>query len=138
MAAWYHVNISHVGVYLCRIALDPKSSSSCSIHSPLVHFCVHTFTALQGSSQIFEHSHIWQHRSRRYCIFWFPVVFVFALDTFICLFFKASLHCATSSTSVFLANSTTSPGNIICQCASFLMYSISDSIMIANRTGLRT
>ena len=50
---------------------------------------------------------------------------VFSLDTFLPLFFKASLHCSSSNsiTSFSLAHSTTSSANIICQGASFLMFS---------------
>ena len=45
----------------------------------------------------------------------------FALDTFIPLVSKASLHCSSSNyiTSFSLAYSTTSSANIICQCAFF-------------------
>ena len=60
---------------------------------------------------------------------------VFALDTFIPLFSKASLHC--SSMPFSLAHSTTSSANIICQGASFLMFSVSESTMMANRKGLK-
>ena len=64
---------------------------------------------------------------------------VFALKTFIPLFSKASPHCSSSnsSTSFSLAHTTTSSANIICQCASFLMFSVSESIMMANRKGLK-
>ena len=64
---------------------------------------------------------------------------VIALDTFIPLFSNASLHCSSSnySTSFSLAHSTTSSANIICQGASFLMFSVSESIMMANRKGLK-
>ena len=64
---------------------------------------------------------------------------VFALDTFIPLFSKASLHCSSSnsSTSFSLAHSATSSAYIICQGASFLMFSVSESIMMANRKGLK-
>ena len=60
---------------------------------------------------------------------------VFALDTFIRLFSKASRHCSSSnfSTCFSLAHSTTSSTNIICQGNYFLMFPISESIMMANR-----
>ena len=59
---------------------------------------------------------------------------VFALDTLIPLFSMASLHCSSSNS---LEHSTTSSANIICQGASFLMFSVSESIMMANRKGLK-
>ena len=64
---------------------------------------------------------------------------VFALDTFIPFFSKASLHCSSSnsSSSFSLAHSTTSSANIICQGACFLMFSVSESIIMANRKGLK-
>ena len=53
---------------------------------------------------------------------------VFALDTFMPLFSTALLHCSSSnsSTPFSLAHSTTSSANIICQGASFLIFSVSD------------
>ena len=64
---------------------------------------------------------------------------VFALDTFTPLFSKASLHCSSSNSSTYfsLAHSTTSSANIISHGASFLVFSVSESIMIANRKGLK-
>ena len=64
---------------------------------------------------------------------------VFALDTFTPLFSKASLHCSSSNSSTYfsLAHSTTSSANIISHGASFLVFSVSESIMIASRKGLK-
>ena len=60
---------------------------------------------------------------------------VFSLDTFIPLFSMASLHCPSSNsdTSFSLAHSATPH----LQGASFLMFSVSESIMMANRKGLK-
>ena len=60
---------------------------------------------------------------------------LFALDTYIPLFSRRSS--CNSSTSFALAHSTTSSANISCQGASFLMFSASESIMMANRKGLK-
>ena len=56
---------------------------------------------------------------------------VFALDTFNSLFSNASPHCSSSNSGTYfsLAHSTTSSTNIICQGASFMMFSVSESIM---------
>ena len=63
---------------------------------------------------------------------------VFAHDKFT-LFFNASLHCSSShsSTSFSLAHSTSSSANIICQGASFLIFSVNESIMMDNRKRLK-
>ena len=64
---------------------------------------------------------------------------IFALDTFIPLFSKASLHCSSSNSSTHfsLAHSSTSSANITCQGASFLMFSVSESFRMANMKGLK-
>ena len=64
---------------------------------------------------------------------------VFALHTFIPLVSKASLHYSSSnsSKSFSLAHITTSSANITCQGASFPMLSVSESIMMATRKGLK-
>ena len=64
---------------------------------------------------------------------------VFALDTFTPLFSKASLHYSSSNSITYfsLAYITTSPANIIYQGAYFLMFSVSESSMMANMKGLK-
>ena len=59
---------------------------------------------------------------------------VFALESFVPLLPKASPHCSRSTS---LAHSTTSSANIICQGASFVMFSVSESTMMANKKGLK-
>ena len=106
----------------------------------LVYFCTHVTIALQGASQIFEFGDLWQlGRLHLNGVPFRHMYSVFALDTFIPLFSQASIHCSSSnsSTSFSLAHSTTSSANIICQCASFLMFSVSESITMANRKWLK-
>ena len=64
---------------------------------------------------------------------------VFARDTFIVLFSKASLHCSSSISSMYfsLVHITTSSANIIRQGAFFLMFSVRESIMMVIRKGLK-
>ena len=64
---------------------------------------------------------------------------IFAPDTSIPLFSQASHHYSSSNCSTYfcLSHSTTSSANIICQGASFLMCSVSEFIMMANRKGLK-
>ena len=107
---------------------------------PLGYLCTHATIALQGASQINSVT----------CGSWAACIStlangvpfrhmysVFALDTFIPPFSKASLHCSSSnsSSSFSLAHSTTSSANIICQGACFLMFSVSESIIMAKGKG---
>ena len=156
MRRWLSCVTSSLLVACCFMAQDAcgivpfyrigrlTSSFSCSIHTDLL------FTSLlmppsicmKGASQIFEFGDLWQ-LGRWHLPNGVPFIHaaysVFALDTFIPLFSKASLHCpsSNSSTPFSLVHSTTLSANIIWQAASFLMFSVSKSIMMANKKGLK-
>ena len=131
-----------VGSY-CRMGTQNIHPVVSSTPCPLVHLLMCVSVAIQGASQILKFGDLWQ---RENCILTLPagipfrhVYPVFALDTFIPQFSKASLHCPISTYSMpfSLLHSTTPFTNIICQCASFLVCFVNESIMMANRKGLK-
>ena len=122
------------------------SSSSCSIHPHCVILRTSVFTLPLLCRLLPSYLNSVTCGSWADCFITLPngvqlrhMYSVFAFDTFTPLLSNASLHCYSynSRKFPFRAHRITSSANIICQGASFMICSVSESIIIPNRKGLK-